>query len=336
MLNIYKIKLPALLLALILVLVACSPAPTNNDSNNNTNNGDVATVEITDAHGTHTIPVNPKNVVSLDNRTFETLEDWGIELVAAPKGVMPAELSYVNNDNVQDIGNHREPKLEVIAAVEPELVIVGQRFANFYEDIKALVPEAIVIDLNFDVSEEASTPGDNLINGFIDTTIALGKIFDKNAQAQALVDELNTSIEGAKAAYNGTDTILSVIVSGGEIGFSAPMSGRVWGPLYEILDWTPSLEVDDATSGHQGDDISAEAIAQNNPDWIMVLDRDAGTSTNENAKPARDVIDNAPTLQNVTAIVEGQVLYAPNDTYTNESIQTFIEIFNSLTEAFSG
>ena len=41
------------------------------------------------------------------------------------------------DESVLDIGNHREPNLEIIAAVEPELVIVGQRFATFYEEIKA-------------------------------------------------------------------------------------------------------------------------------------------------------------------------------------------------------
>ena len=39
-------------------------------------------------------------------------------------------------------------------------------------------------------------------------------------------------------------------------------------------------------------------------------------------------------LQNVTAISTGQVVYAPNDTYTNESIITYTEIFNSLADAF--
>ena len=36
----------------------------------------------------------------------------------------------------------------------------------------------------------------------------------------------------------------------------------------------------------------------------------------------------------VTAISTGQVVYAPNDTYTNESIITYTEIFNSLADAF--
>lgn len=291
---------------------------------------ETSTVEITDAHGTVTVPVNPKNVVALDNRIFETLADWDIELAAVPKGVMPVDSPYVSNESVQDIGNHREPNLEIIAAVEPELVIVGQRFAGYYEEIKELVPNAAVIDLNIDVSEEADTPGDNLVNGLKDSTVSLGQIFDKNEDAEQLIAEFDQVIEDAKTAYNGTDTVMSVVVSGGDIGFSAPHSGRVWGPMYDIFGWVPSLEVDNSTSDHQGDDVSVEAIAQSNPDWIFVLDRDAAVSSTSDAVPAQDVIDNSPALQNVTAISEGQIIYAPKDTYTNESIQTYIELFEEL------
>ncbi|HHU06981.1 MAG TPA: ABC transporter substrate-binding protein [Clostridiaceae bacterium] len=292
-------------------------------------------VEIVDAHGTIIVPVNPQTVVSLDNRTFETLSDWGISLAAVPKAVMPEDSPYVADDSVLDIGDHREPKLELLAAADPDLVIVGQRFAAFYEDIKELVPNATVIDLTFDVSEESDTAGMNLYNGLIDATLNLGKIFDKNDEAQALVDEFTLLVADVKEAYNGSDTILSVVVSGGNIGNSAPGSGRVWGPLYELFDWVPALQVEGSTSDHQGDDISDESIAQSNPDWIMVLDRDAAVSSTADATPAEDVIDNAPALQKVSAIVEDQVIYAPNDTYTNESIETFIELFQNLLAAFS-
>ncbi|MGI6238923.1 MAG: siderophore ABC transporter substrate-binding protein [Christensenellales bacterium] len=293
------------------------------------------TVEITDVHGTVVVPVNPKNVVSLDSRTFETLADWGVVLAAAPKPVMPADSPYVTDESVLDVGNHREPKLEIIAAVDPELVIIGQRFASFYDEIKALVPNAVVIDLNFDVSVTAEHPGDNLVNGLKDATVALGQIFDKNEEAAQLIADFDQAIEGAKAAYNGTDTVMSVVVSGGDIGFSAPLSGRVWGPMYEIFGWVSALEIDDASSDHQGDDISLEAIAQSNPDWIFVLDRDAAVSSTADATPAQDVIDNSPVLQNTTAVVEGRIVYAPNDTYTNESIQTYLELFQDLADALS-
>lgn len=288
-------------------------------------------VEITDAHGKVTVPVNPQKVVALDNRTFETLSDWGIKLAAVPKGVMPADSTYVKDASVQDIGNHREPNLELLASVDPDLVIVGQRFASYYEDIKKLVPNAAVVDFNFDVSEETKTPGENLVNGLEDATTNLGKIFDKNQEAEALNAKFEESIAKAKAAYNGQDTVMSVIVSSSEIGFAAPHYGRVWGPMYEIFGWKPALEVEASSADHQGDDISVEAIAQSNPDWIFVLDRDAAIANPETpAVPAQDVIDNAPALKNTKAITEGHVVYAPNDTYTNESIQTYIELFDNL------
>ncbi|MEY9977732.1 siderophore ABC transporter substrate-binding protein [Lysinibacillus sp. RC79] len=331
------LKFVGIIAVLTLMLVACSDSSnkSNQESKSNEDNGSKevakpATVEITDAHGTVTVPVNPKNVVALDNRTFETLADWKIDLVAVPKDVMPADSPYVKDDSVKNVGNHREPNLEIIAAANPELVIIGQRFAGYYEDIKKLVPNAVVIDLNVDVSEETATPGENLVNGLKNSTIALGKIFDKNEEAKQVVADFDKVIENAKSAYNGTDKVMSVIVGGGDIGFSAPHSGRVWGPMYEIFGWAPALEVADSTSDHKGDEVSVEAIAQSNPDWLFVLDRDAAISGEEDSVPAQDVIAKSPALQKTTAVSKKHIVYAPADTYTNESIQTYIELFENL------
>lgn len=337
-----------LMVILVLALAACGSS-NNAGSNTNANTSNASsstetpapasepeqptTVEITDNHGTVTVPINPKNVVALDNRTFETLADWGIKLAAAPKNVMPADSVYASDDSVQNIGSHNEPNLEIIAAVDPELVIVGQRFARYYEDIKKLVPNAAVINIDIDVSAKDGTAGDNLVNGFKDVTTMLGQIFDKNEEAKELNARFDQALNDAKEAYNGTDTVMSVIVSGGNIGYSAPHSGRVWGPLYDIFGWKPSLEVENSTSDHQGDEVSVEAIAQSNPDWLFVLDRDAAISSTEAKTPAQDVIANSPALQNVTAVSKGQIVYAPADTYTNESIQTFIEIFEEIAKA---
>jgi len=330
-----KSKLTFVFLAIFALMLAACSNPSNDNSKAGTNGKEndstvASTVEITDAHGTVTVPVNPRNVVALDSRAFETLADWNIKLAAVPKDVMPADSPYVKDDSVQNVGNHREPNLEIIAAADPELVIIGQRFANYYEDIKKLVPNAAVIDLNFDVSEKADKPGENLVNGLKDSTITLGQIFDKNDEAKQLVADFDKAVEDVKSAYNGSDTVMGVEVSGGNIGFSAPQFGRVWGPMFDIFGWKPALEIKNASSDHKGDEISVEAIAQSNPDWLFVLDRDAAISSTTDAVPAQDVINNSPALQNVTAITKGQIAYAPNDTYTNESIQTIIEIFKSL------
>ena len=341
--NVFKST--AIMAAAVLMMTACSsPSSTTTGTTETTETAETTaavtskedlTVEINDIHGPVTVPVNPQKVISLDNRTYETLSNWGIELVAAPKGVMPADSPYVTDESVLDIGNHREPNLEIIAAADPDLVIIGQRFASYYEEIKKLVPNAAVIDLNFDVSEEADKPGENLVSGLKDSTVALGKIFDKNKEAEQLTADFDQAIEAVKSAYNGTDTIMSVVVSGGNIGFSAPHSGRVWGPMYEVFGWVPALDIDNTTSDHQGDDISVEAIAQSNPDWIFVLDRDAAVSSVTDAVPAQDVIDQSPALQNVTAVSEGHIVYAPADTYTNESIQTYLELFGDIAKALA-
>ena len=105
--------------------------------------------------------------------------------------------------------------------------------------------------------------------------------------------------------------------------------------MYEIFGWVPALEIDKATSDHQGDEVSVEAIAQSNPDWIFVLDRDASVSSTSDTVPAHDVIDNSPALQNISAVTEGKIVYAPNDTYTNESIQTYLELFDKLADALA-
>ncbi|MDU5230629.1 MAG: ABC transporter substrate-binding protein, partial [Anaerococcus sp.] len=217
---------------------------------------------------------------------------------------------------------------------DPDLVIVGQRFADYYDDIKELVPNASVIDLNTDVSEEAESPGNNLLEGLINSTTILGEIFDKEEKANELIADLEESIEKAKNAYKG-GSVMGVITSGGEIGYSAPKYGRVWGPIYEILNLEPALEVNNVSSDHKGDDISVEAIAESKPDYLMVLDRDAGISTEESAKPAKEVLEASQALKDLDVIKNDKIYYAPNDTYTNESIITYTEIFNGLAELFS-
>lgn len=329
-----KLKSSIMMTSLVVLLAACG----NANETNTTGSADAQapkTVEITDAHGKIEVPVNPEKVVALDNRTFETLAAWDIELAAAPVGLMPSESPYVKDEDIVDVGMHFEPNLEAIAGVDPDVVIVGQRFADYYEDIKKLVPEADVIDLDIALPEDSGTPGELLVQGLEDTTLTLGQIFDKNEEAKELVAELDASIEDAKAAYNGEDSIMSVIVSGGDIGFSAPISGRVFGPMYDIFGWVPALEVEKKTGDHEGDEVSVEAIAQSNPDWLFVLDRDAPLGDAEGAVPAEDVIDNAPALQKTTAVKDGNIVYAPKDTYLNESIQTYSEFFTSVSEALA-
>lgn len=288
------------------------------------------TIEITDNNGTHTIAVPPQSVVTVDNRTFELLDSWGIELSAAALGLMPGSLSYLDDDSILDVGAHFEPNLEMIVAAEPDLVIVGQRFVNFFDDIADLAPDAAVINLE-------PREGEDFFEELRRQVLVMGEIFEHQDDAQAIVDDFDAAVERVAAAYDPAATVMAVNTSGGEIGYLAPGVGRTLGPVFDLIGLTPALEVEGASNDHQGDDISVEAIADSNPDWILVMDRDAAIAADDPAySPAADVLVGSEALTDVTAVAEGQIVYMPTDTYLNESLQTYTEFLNSFADALEG
>lgn len=321
--------LAAVIAASAIALAACSSGATESASSTSVA---TSTVSIEDNYGTVEVTTPVQRAASTDNRTFEVLDQWGIQLVAAPKQLIPTTIpDYKDNDDIVDLGSHREPNLEALVAAEPDLIINGQRFQQYYEDIKKLNPDTPIIELD-------PRDGEPLDQELKRQVTDLGEVLGKQSEAQQLVDDFDAALERAKKAYNGTDTVMAVNVSGGEIGYVAPTIGRVWGPIFDLLGLKPALEVADASSNHEGDDISVEAIAAANPTWIFALDRDAAISaaSEPGYSPALDVIKNNAALANVAAVKDGKTLVAPADTYTNESIITYTEILNSIADAFEG
>ena len=311
-----------------LALTACTN--TEGDDAASTAAADVETVTIEDNHGTQEVPVDPETVVSLDNRTFEVLADWGVELEAAPVALIPDTIeAYAGNEDILNIGNHREPDLELITAAEPDFILQGQRFTNYYDDIAELNPDAAYVDLNVRDGE----PIDQELKRQV---TELGKVFETEDEAEQLIADFDAALERAQDAYDSSKTVMAVNVSGGEINYIAPTVGRMYGPLFDLIGMTASLEVEGSSSNDQGDDISVEAIAQSNPDILLVLDRDAAVQSvdQESYAGAAALINDNPALQNVTALQDDAVYIAPADTYTNESIITYTEILNGMADLF--
>lgn len=288
---------------------------------------ETTTIEVEDNFGTHTLSVPAQTVVALDNRTFELLSDWGVELAAAAVSLMPDTISYASDPDIIDIGNHREPDLDAIVAAQPDLIINGQRFAQYQDQIAELVPDATIINLD----PRDGEPFDEELRRQVET---LGEIFGKQAEAEATIADFDAAIDRVKGAYDPAMTVMAVNTSGGEIGYLAPTVGRTLGPVFDIFGFTPALEVDEASDNHMGDDISVEAIAASNPDLILVMDRDAAVGADDPAYvPGAQIITESEALAGVTAVQNGAVIIMPADTYTNEGIQTYTEYFNMLADA---
>ena len=312
----------ALVSGLALALSACG-----GDSDSDSDSASGKTVEVEDNNGTQQVPQEPSSVVATDNRTFETLADWDVELSAAAVSLMPETISYTKDKDLVDLGTHREPDLEAIVAAKPDLVINGQRFTQHEAKLKELAPDAAF--LNLDPRE-----GEPLDTELKRQTEVLGEVFGKQDEAKTLGEDLDAQVARVKKAYQPGDTVMAINTSGGELGYIAPTVGQTFGPVFDLFDLEPALEVEGASDDHQGDEVSVEAIAKADPDWILVMDRDAAVAADEEGyTPAKQLIEDSEALQDVTAVKEGQVVFAPADTYTNEGIQTYTEIFSAFADA---
>lgn len=308
-----------------LALAGCASGTDAGSTASDSGSAESSTVTVTDLHGEVEVPRPAERVVAADNRAFRILDQWDVDLVAAPVDLMPEGLSYTTDSSVQNIGNHREPNMELFVSTQPDLVLIGQRFADQYQPVKDLAPEAAVVDANIDV--ETKTIDQELKRH----ANLLGTIFDKESEAEQLVSDFDAAVEKAKNAYNPDQTVMGLLTSGGDISYSAPTTGRSVGPLFPLLGLTPALEQAGDDNSH-GDDISVEAIAQANPDWLVVLDRDAATGEGTTTS-AEELIKNSAALQNVTAVKEDNIYVLPDNFYVAEDILNYTEAINGLAES---
>ena len=314
-------------------LSACGSPDADSAEDTNGGGDDAATVEVTDMAGTeHTVPAEPSSVVATDNRVFRTLAEWDVELSAAPVDLMPANMEilekYTQDEELLNIGNHREPDMEMVTAAQPDLVINGQRFTQHSEAIASAVEDGVPI-VNTDLDTESGT----IDQEFRDQMTLLGEVFGEQDQASELIADFDEALERAQEAYDPEISVSGLITSGGDINYSAPTTGRAIGPLYDILELTPALE-DDGSNVDTGDDISVEAIASANPEFLIVMDRDAAVGDGTSAG-AKELIEESEALQNVPAVENDNIYYMPADFYVAEDIQNYTLVLNELADMWS-
>lgn len=308
----------ALALVAALSLAACSGGTATPEKPAET------TVSVATKHGPVTVPVNPKRVVALDSTSFQTLLDWGITPVALPKKILPHTgfEKWMDDDGIVDIGNHKSPDLEALSQVKADLVISGYRFSE-YDDQIAQMDIGPVIDI------AADRDGDGgFVGGLRTETTTLGAIFDRANDAQRLNAQLNTAITDTKAKAQGKSVFLGA-VTGGKIDNAAQRLDPFVAPL----------DMKDVFAGEGGDihkdsGLAPETIAAKNPDWAIVMDRDAALGTAD-AKPAQAVFDAQEAFAHTTFAAKHQILILDSDFYLNEGIQKYTSSYVQLGEALS-
>lgn len=241
--------------------------------------------------GTTEVPKNPEKVVVFDYGSLDTLQTLGVDVVGAPKDNLPDSLSQYNTDSVEAVGTLFEPDYETINAIDPDLVIVGGRSAAAYPELEKHWP---TIDLSVDYN--------NFVEDVEASTLTLGEIFGKDAEAQAAVAELNDVVEEVKGIGQTMGPGMIVSTSAGEVTVYGVDSR--FGIIHSVLG-VPEA-VNDVEALPHGEVISFEMIRDTNPDWLFVNDRDAAIG--ESGESARAILDNE-LVHATTAWKEDQVVY---------------------------
>jgi iron complex transport system substrate-binding protein len=251
----------------------------------------MAQTTVEHAQGELALEATPQTVIVTDWAAFDNLQALGVPVSGVPASATPPYLASFVPEDMPRVGSLQEPDVEGIVAAEPDLVIVAARSRRSYP---TLAPVAPTIDMSVDNTD--------IINGVKTNLAKYGEIFGVEDKAAELSSTLDARIEEARAAAEGKGTGLVVVTNGGRLGIYGPRSRVAW--LYDALDIPPVVEnVDDRRDG--GDAASFEYVLERNPDWLFVVDRDAGVG---NEGSAEATLDNE-LIHETSFWQKGQIIY---------------------------
>ena len=277
-------------------------------------------VKVQTAHGEAVVPQNPERVAVYDLGAVDTLSKLGVKIGASVDAQRLAYLDAPLKDAVK-AGTLFEPNYEALNAYNPQLIVIGSRMAKdkVSDELAKLAPTIDMTAQTDNMKESAKARID-----------AYGRIFGKQAEADALKAEIDKTFADAKAAAQGKGKGLVILVNAGKLSAFGPDS-RLGGWIHRDIGVPAADEA--IKEGSHGQPVSFEYIKEKNPDWLFVLDRSAAIG--EEGQAAREVLNN-PLVAQSTAWKKGQVVYLPPETYlATGGAQELLNAGNLLKDAFS-
>lgn len=219
------------------------------------------TLPVKHARGETAVPANPSKTVVLDLAVLDTMHALGVEPTGVPSAAkLPPQLSQYADSRYLKAGTMFEPNFELIHAAAPQVIFVAGRSAPKYDELAKLAP---TVDLTVNAKD--------LVGSVTRNTETLAAIYGKQAQAKEKLDALNASISALKGKAASAGTALIVLTTGGKMSAYGP--GSRFGVIHDAFGVKPAAT--GLSVSNHGQAISFEFIAQTDPDWLFVIDRDA-------------------------------------------------------------
>jgi len=162
-------------------------------------------LEITHEMGSASFETTPKKVVALDWVLSETVLSLGVELegIADAKGYQQWVVKPELNQGVTDVGSRREPNLELLTKLKPDVILISEHMAAAYHQLNKIAPVLV-----YSVYSQKKQP----IESARAITLSLGKLFGQKQRAQQIIADtkqrLHDNGEKIQAAGNSDKPLI--------------------------------------------------------------------------------------------------------------------------------
>ncbi len=274
-------------------------------------------IEITDASGQQlTFDEPPASIATLDSGVMDILQTLDANITGRP-----ATSGKVNEElkDVTEIGNPHEPNFEMIAKVNPEVLVVPLSFKQYEDNLEAQGTKLVYTEANS-------------ITDIQETIHTFGTLLDKEEAAEEIDQNINDKIN--KTKDNDTSAVKTLLVYGAPGTYLAALPSSLSGDLLE------KAEGENIAAGFPKEEkypqyasISSEKIIEKSPELIMLITH----GDPEGVKQAfQEEMEKNPTWKNLDAVKNDQVVVLPSDLFGSNPGTKVVDALEIMQESLAG
>ena len=245
--------------------------------------------------GTTEVAEEPQRVVVFDWAMLDAMDKLGVEgVVGVPQSsTVPEYLNEYADEKYANVGGLKEPDLEKINELEPDLIIINGRQESFYDKLSDIAP-------TISMSKEDG----KYLESITKNLTVMGDIFNKEDEVAAELDKINEKIDTLNKEVKEKDLeATTLMTSSGELSVFGADSR--FGLIYNEVGFKNSD--DNIEAATHGQSVSFEYVASQDSDYMFVIDKSV-ISSDKNEKPAKELLNN-DLINSTKAAKNGNIIY---------------------------
>jgi ABC-type Fe3+-citrate transport system substrate-binding protein len=244
--------------------------------------------------GETTIKGTPKKVIALDFYVVDTLASLGVSpagIAGTGKTRVPAYMQDKVSKEFTDVGERKEPNLEVIRSVSPDLIVANPERAKMIKNELENIGTTIALS-------------DKSYQDILKNVELMGIILDKKDEAKKVQEDLLNKVKKAKEKIKGEPTVL--VIGAFEDEFTVWVKDSFIGTLLSDAGVKYAYEGAKEASEGKADiaKITLERLAEINPDYLFVY----GSSVQK--------LKDNPLFKNLKAVKENHMMEVEQDLWS--------------------